>query len=160
MRILGIDPGSVITGYGLIDVDGGTQTHVASGAIRLKFKEIAPRLVLLQREMAALIECYRPDVCAIESLFVHKNPNSALKLGQARGVALCTVASAAIPLFEYAPRLVKLTVSGQGGADKEQIQTVIRSLFALEGKIQPDQADALAIALTHARKMAAAPELP
>ncbi len=153
MRILGIDPGSRITGYGIIDLIDGEKIHVASGAITLKDREMPPRLVLLQRKISDLIAEFKPDECAIEAIFVHKNPNSALKLGQALGVAVCAVASAQIEIFNYAPRLVKQTVTGQGGAEKTQIQEHIREVFKFEGKIQPDCADALAIALTHALKV-------
>lgn len=150
MRIIGIDPGSRITGYAIIDVlSDGTKIHIDSGAIPLKPDDIPTRLVLLQRELSRLIAEHRPTICAIEAIFVHKNPNSALKLGQARGVALCTVACAEIPIFEYAPRAIKQAVTGQGGAEKTDIQAVIQGLFGLEGKIQPDRADAIAIALAH-----------
>lgn len=151
MRILGIDPGSRITGFGIVDCVDGELTHVASGAIQLKFKEIPPRLVLLQNEIERLIAEFQPERCAIEAIFVHKNPNSALKLGQARGVALCSVARANLPIYEYAPRVIKHTVTGGGNADKHAVQEAVKSLFLLDGKIQEDSADALAIAFTHCK---------
>ena len=149
MRILGIDPGSRITGFGIIEISAGKALYVNCGIIRMNSKEMPPRLVLLQQEIQRILNEYQPNVCAIESLFVQKNAYSALKLGQARGVALCTVASASVPIFEYAPRSIKLAVTGSGAADKNMVQEHVNKHLNLDIPLSIDSSDALAIALTH-----------
>ncbi len=152
MRIAGIDPGSRVTGFGLIDVDGASITYVASGCIRTAQGNHVARLEEIFHQMGEVLTQYQPGEVALESVFMHRNAGSAIKLGQARSAALCAaygvVKSGAV--FEYAPRAVKQAVTGFGGAEKTQIQTMIKSLLKLEGPINADAADALAVALCHA----------
>lgn len=150
MRILGVDPGSRITGYGLIESDGRRSRHLASGCIRLPETDLAERLGRIYREIGAIVEDNAPDVMVVEQVFVARNPASALKLGQARGAAICAGVVAGVPVREYAPREVKLAVVGTGAADKMQVQHMIRILLGMDHKPQADAADALAIAVCHA----------
>ena len=149
MRILGIDPGSRITGYGLIDVDGNRSVYVASGCLQVAGDGLPARLGLIFRELSALIGDYRPAQLAIESVFMHRNADSALKLGHARGAAICAAVTCDLPVAEYAPREIKLAVVGKGGADKAQVQHMVRVLLNLSDTPQADAADALAVALCH-----------
>ena len=150
MRILGLDPGSQATGFGIIDWVDGDARYVASGAIRTSGAAFPPRLRQIFDGVLALMREYEPREVAIERVFMHRNPDSALKLGQARGAALCAVFSGNPEVFEYAPREVKLAVVGQGGAQKEQVQLMVRTLLKLEGELGADAADAIGIALCHA----------
>ncbi|RMG50455.1 MAG: crossover junction endodeoxyribonuclease RuvC [Gammaproteobacteria bacterium] len=150
MRILGIDPGSNRTGYALIDSDGRQSRHVASGHIRVTGEGLPARLGCIFREVAALIAEHAPQQMAIENVFVSKSAQSALKLGQARGAAICAGVMAGLPVSEYSPREVKLAIVGTGAAGKEQIQHMVGMLLGLHQALQADQADALAIALCHA----------
>ena len=150
MRILGLDPGSQATGFGVIDWVGGDAHYVTSGAIRTSGSEFPPRLRQIFEGVLALMREYRPAEVAIERVFMHRNADSALKLGQARGAAICAAFSLDPTLFEYAPREVKLAVVGQGGAQKEQVQLMVRTLLKLKGDLGPDAADAIGIALCHA----------
>ncbi|OBS09016.1 crossover junction endodeoxyribonuclease RuvC [Acidihalobacter prosperus] len=150
MRILGIDPGSRITGYGLIDSDGRQSRHVASGCIRLPEGALAERLGRIFREVGEIVAAHTPAVMVVEQVFVARNPASALKLGQARGAAICAGVVAGLSVHEYAPREIKLAVVGTGAADKTQVQHMIRLLLGLDAKPQADAADALAIAVCHA----------
>ena len=150
MRILGIDPGSNRTGYALIDSDGRHSRHLASGHIRVRGEGLPERLGCIFREVAALIEEHAPQQMAIETGFVSKSAQSALKLGQARGAAICAGVMAGLPVHEYGPREVKLAVVGTGAADKAQVQHMVGMLLGLHQDLQADQADALAIALCHA----------
>lgn len=155
MRILGIDPGSRVTGFGVIDVlSGGRLCYRDSGCIRLAAPDAAARLCELDGALRQLMDQWRPHEVGIERVFVMRNVDSALKLGQARGVALCAVGRAALPMAEYAPRLVKQTVTGTGAATKEQVQHMVRQLLSLEGRLAADAADALAIAVCHAHHRA------
>ena len=131
-RVLGLDPGSRITGFGVIDVDGREARYVAS-----------------------VLAAHQPEEVAIERVFVHVNPDSALKLGQARGAALCATFDGIRSIAEYTPREVKLAVTGSGAADKSQVARMVKVLLGLEGRLQADAADALAIALCHAHGRAA-----
>ncbi|PIV32967.1 MAG: crossover junction endodeoxyribonuclease RuvC [Lysobacterales bacterium CG02_land_8_20_14_3_00_62_12] len=151
-RILGIDPGSQRTGIGLIDADAnGKGTHVFHSAIYLLDNDTFPlRLKQIFDDTLALIDTWKPDEVAIEKVFMARNPDSALKLGQARGAAICAVVHRNLPVTEYAPKEIKQAVVGSGGADKTQVQHMVRLLLGLTGKLQADAADALAIALTHA----------
>lgn len=149
-RILGIDPGSRITGYGIVDVSARSVEYVDSGCIRLAEEAMPVRLMMIHQGIGDLIQTYRPQEFAIEAIFVHKNPNSALKLGQARGVAICAAVLAQLPVSEYAAKSIKQAVVGKGAADKTQVQHMVRILLNRSGKIQSDAADALAVALTHA----------
>lgn len=150
VRILGIDPGSQATGFGIIDWQHGEPRYVASGAIRTRGAAFAPRLRQIFDGVLELVREYRPGEVAIERVFMHRNADSALKLGQARGAAICAVYSGASKLYEYAPREVKLAIVGQGGAQKEQVQLMVRNLLRLQGELGPDAADAIGLALCHA----------
>lgn len=149
--ILGIDPGSQITGYGVIQLRKNKSIYLASGCIRAEKVEHAYRLKQIFNGIGQVIEQYRPTHAAIEQIFMHKNPNSAIKLGQARGAALTALAIANLPIAEYTPRLVKQSVVGYGAAEKTQVQHMVRVLLELSGFPQADAADALAIALCHAQ---------
>lgn len=152
-RILGIDPGSRVTGYGIVDVRGQQVSYVDSGCIRLATEDMPIRLMMIHQGIEELVRSYRPQEFAIEAIFVHKNPNSALKLGQARGVALCAAVLAQLPVYEYAAKSIKQAVVGKGGADKSQVQYMVKLLLNQTGHIQSDAADALAVALTHAHNL-------
>jgi len=158
VRILGIDPGSQRTGVGIIDVDAsGRITHVHHQPIVLLIAENFPqRLKVLLDALDALITQYQPQEVAIEKVFMARNPDSALKLGQARGAAMCAAVLRDLPIHEYAAKEVKLAVVGKGGADKVQVQHMMGVMLNLNGKIQADAADALAVAVTHAHVRATA----
>lgn len=158
VRILGIDPGSQRTGVGIIDVDAaGRITHVHHQPIVLLVAENFPqRLKVLLDELDALITRFAPQEVAIEKVFMARNPDSALKLGQARGAAMCAAVLRDLPIHEYAAKEIKLAVVGKGGADKVQVQHMMGVLLNLNGKIQADAADALAVAVTHANVRATA----
>jgi crossover junction endodeoxyribonuclease RuvC len=149
-RILGIDPGSRITGYGVIESDGNKSIHIASGCIRLEQDELPQRLGEIYRAISQVIADYSPSEMAVEEVFVSKNPSSALKLGHARGAAVCAGVMAGLPITEYTPRMVKQAVVGTGAADKEQVQHMIKLILQLKDKLTADQADALAVAISHA----------
>lgn len=157
-RILGIDPGSQRTGVGIIDVDqAGRVSHVHHQPIKLLVAEnFAQRLRLLLDELDALITQFQPQEVAIEKVFMARNPDSALKLGHARGAAMCAVVLRDLPIHEYAAKEIKLAVVGKGGADKVQVQHMMGILLNITGKIQADAADALAVAVTHAHVRATA----
>lgn len=150
MLILGIDPGSRITGYGVIKTAGSRIEYVASGCIRISGDVLAERLQQVYEGVSEVIRHYQPQQMAIEQVFMSKNADSALKLGQARGVAIVAGANQALPVAEYAARRVKQSVVGNGGADKTQVQHMVAHLLKLPGLPQADAADALAIALCHA----------
>lgn len=158
VRILGIDPGSQRTGVGIIDVDAaGRITHVHHQPIVLLVADNFPqRLKVLLDELDALITRFAPQEVAIEKVFMARNPDSALKLGQARGAAMCAAVIRNLPIHEYAAKEVKLAVVGKGGADKVQVQHMMGVMLNLHGKIQADAADALAVAVTHAHVRATA----
>lgn len=149
IRVLGIDPGSRTTGYGVIDTERGRLRYVASGCIRTVDGEMAERLRELHRSLSELLAMWQPSQVAIEQIFVARNPSSAIKLGQARGVALAACMNLEVSIHEYAPRQVKLAVTGTGKAAKQQVQHMVRSLLDLPGAPQADAADALAIAICH-----------
>jgi len=148
-RILGIDPGSRFTGYGLIDSDGQHARYVSSGCLKVRGASLPARLGLIFSEVQSLIHEFQPHLFAIESVFMHRNADSALKLGQARGAAICAAVTCDLPVAEYAPREIKQAVVGKGGADKSQVQHMVRVLLNLTETPQADAADALAIALCH-----------
>jgi crossover junction endodeoxyribonuclease RuvC len=148
-RILGIDPGSHITGYGIIDVQGPRSRYVSSGCIRLGPQPMPARLRIIYESVAELIAAHAPEEMAVEQVFMHRNPDSALKLGHARGVAICAGVMAELPVSEYAPRTIKQAVVGYGGATKEQVQHMVCALLGLSARPQADAADALAVALCH-----------
>lgn len=149
MILLGIDPGSRRTGFGVIDAGAGAPRYIASGFIRIDADQLAQRLAQVYAGIGELIALHCPAEFAIERVFVAKNADSALKLGQARGSAIVCAANHGLPVFEYAATLVKQTVTGHGGADKAAVQRMVASTLHLDGLPQPDAADALAIALTH-----------
>ena len=148
-RILGLDPGSLRTGFGVIDCAGGTLTIVAQGCIATCGGPLADRLRIIHARVAELIVAHRPQEVAVERVFLSKNPDSALKLGQARGAALAAV-PAQLAVHEYAARAVKLAVVGVGGAEKTQVAHMVRQLLRVDLKLAADAADALAIAICHA----------
>jgi len=149
-RILGIDPGSRITGYGLIESDGMRSVHISHGILRLQGEALPPRLGEIFARISELIERHRPEVMAIEQVFVSKNPSSALKLGQARGAAICAAMQHGLSVAEYTPTRIKQSVVGTGRADKGQIQHMVRMILGLTENPPSDAADALAAALSHA----------
>lgn len=148
-RILGIDPGSRITGYGVIDVVHGKPRYVASGCIRTANGALEQRLAQIYAGIAEVIGMHRPNAVAVERVFMAKNADSALKLGQARGAALVCIANHGLCIGEYAARQIKQAVTGQGGAEKSQVQHMVAALLYLPAFPQADAADALAVALTH-----------
>ncbi len=150
VRVLGIDPGSVRTGYGILDALGTRLTYVASGVIRTTDGEFSGRLCEIFRAVQLIVAEYRPQEVAIERVFVNRNADSALKLGQARGAAICGVAEANAGIFEYAPREIKLAVVGSGSAEKAQVQMMMRNILKLQHPVAADAADALAAAVCHA----------
>ncbi len=152
--ILGIDPGSRITGYGVINAVGQKIEYIASGCIRITEKELPERLGQVFSGVNEIIETYCPQQFAIEQVFMGKNADSALKLGQARGVAIVAAVQHQLPVAEYAARAVKQAVVGKGSAEKAQVQYMVQLLLKLPGKPQEDAADALAIAITHAHTRA------
>lgn len=157
-RILGIDPGSQRTGVGVIDVDAaGRITHVFHAPLLLLGEgDFSQRLKRLLHALGEVIEAHRPDEVAIERVFLARNADSALKLGHARGAAICAVVLRDLPVHEYAAKEIKLAVVGTGGADKQQIQHMVGLMLGLTGKLQADAADALAVAITHAHVRASA----
>tara|TARA_Y100001001_G_scaffold162949_1_gene190802 strand:- start:7367 stop:7894 length:528 start_codon:yes stop_codon:yes gene_type:complete len=148
--ILGVDPGSRTTGYGVIRVEGRHIEYIDSGCIRVGEKPMAERLQTIFQSLATLIGEYRPEEFAIEQVFMARNPDSALKLGQARGAAIVSAANSGLAVHEYSARQVKQAVVGRGGADKSQVQHMVQVLLSLSRKPQADAADALAIAMCHA----------
>ena len=149
LRILGLDPGSRRTGFGVIECRGPDYRHVAHGCIAVAGLEMAERLRQIFESLQALISQHGPGEIAVERVFVNRNVDSALKLGQARGAALCAIPQG-LPVFEYAPRAIKLALVGSGAAEKVQVAHMIKTLLQLDGKISPDASDALAIAVCHA----------
>jgi len=151
-RILGIDPGSQRTGIGIVDADAtGRCVHVHHEVLRVSGAEDFPRrLKLILEGVGAVIERFRPDEVAIERVFMAKNPDSALKLGQARGAAICAVVSRDLPVHEYSPMQIKNAVVGRGVAEKNQVQHMVGVLLNQSTALQADAADALAVAITHA----------
>ena len=149
MRILGIDPGSRFTGFGIIEVNGDQVSAVHHGVIRTGGGEFPQRLGIIFQGILDLISEYAPDQVAVENVFVSKNAGSALKLGQARGAAVCAAISRELPVAEYSPRSVKQAIVGRGSADKIQVQHMITVLLQLGETPQEDAADALAVALCH-----------
>ena len=151
MRILGIDPGSSVTGYGVVERAAGKLVHVAHGALRPpRNVSLAFRLDHLYRAVADVIARHEPDCAAVEQVFVAVSPRSALVLGQARGAILAAVAAAGLPVSEYAPTRIKRSVTGNGRANKQQVKLMVRRLLALDRLPVSDAADALAAAISHA----------
>lgn len=150
MRILGIDPGSVITGFGVIEARGDQATLVAVGCVRQAQGAAFPeRLARIFREIGEVVATHQPQEMAVEDVFVSRNPASALKLGQARGAAICAGAAAGLGVWEYTPSRIKQAIAGRGGADKRQIQHMVGMLLGVREALQADAADALGVALCH-----------
>ena len=147
--ILGIDPGSRITGYGVIQRVGRQQDYLGSGCIRMQGDALAPRLQQIFDGVSELILQYKPDMFAIEQVFMAKNPDSALKLGQARGAAMVAATNQGLDVAEYSARQIKQSVVGNGNAQKTQVQHMVTFILKLPGTPQADAADALAVALCH-----------
>ena len=157
MRIIGIDPGSRVTGYGIIDCRGRETGFITCGAIRLSAEtDFSRRLLLIFAGLSEVMDRYRPDVAAVEDLFVAHNVRSALKLGQARGAAVVAACRQGMPVFDYTPRKIKESVAGYGNAEKSQVQEMVRVLLELSGLPSSDAADALAVALCHAHHLTCA----
>ncbi len=159
-RVLGIDPGFRLTGYGVLDTNGQESRLVASGVIDARSATgTGPRLEVIHAGVRELVMQHRPAEMAVESVFVSRNASSALKLGQARAAAICAsfgdAVNATIGVYEYAPREVKQAIVGKGGADKTQVQHMVKVLLGISGELQADAADALGIALCHAHLRAA-----
>ncbi|OGT45482.1 MAG: crossover junction endodeoxyribonuclease RuvC [Gammaproteobacteria bacterium RIFCSPHIGHO2_12_FULL_38_11] len=148
--IMGIDPGSLHTGFGIIKSEKQNLTHIAHGTINTKGNSMPKRLLHIYHELRDIIATHKPDTAAIEEVFMQVNVKSALKLGQARGVALVALAGFALPIAEYSPRVIKKFASGYGAASKEQMQFMVRTQLKLSVNPQADAADALAIAICHA----------
>ncbi len=149
MRILGIDPGSRLTGFGIIERVEGRTRYVGSGCIRTGGGELAGRLKIIFDSLREIVGSYLPTEVAVERVFMHKNPDSALKLGQARGAALCAVMAEGLAVSEYTPAEIKQATVGKGNAAKEQVQHMVMALLDLPSAPQADAADALAVALCH-----------
>lgn len=151
MIIIGLDPGLGTTGWGVIAKSGNRLSHIANGQVSTDPKApLAERLVTLDAELTDVILAHRPDAGAVEEVFVNTNAQSTLKLGQARGVCLLALARAGLPVSEYATRMVKKAIVGTGGADKAQVQTMLKVLLPGVKLAGADAADALAVAITHA----------
>lgn len=150
MRILGIDPGLKITGFGVVDCEGTRLTYVASGCIRTPDGELPERLKVILDGLTEVIATHRPLQVAVERVFVNVNPHSTLLLGQARGTAICAAVLQGLPVAEYTALQVKQAVVGRGHAQKEQVQEMVKRLLKLAGHPRPDAADALACAICHA----------
>jgi crossover junction endodeoxyribonuclease RuvC len=147
--ILGIDPGSRLTGYGVIKQVGAKVEYLGSGCIRLQGEALAPRLQQIFAGISEIISQFQPNEFAIEQVFLAKNPDSALKLGQARGAAIVAATAQGLPVAEYSARQIKQSVVGKGNADKNQVQHMVTYLLKLSASPQADAADALAVALCH-----------
>jgi len=154
MRVLGIDPGLRVTGFGIIDVDGPRLRYVASGVIRIAPGALPPRLRTIHDGISEVVREYRPEVAAVEIIFVNVNPQSTLLLGQARGAAVTTLVAAGLPVHEYTAMQLKQAVTGTGRAAKSQVQAMVQRLLALPGLPSTDAADALACAICHAHASA------
>jgi crossover junction endodeoxyribonuclease RuvC len=158
--ILGIDPGSRVTGFGVIRADGARLQYLGSGCIRVADEELPGRLKRIFDCITEIIEEHRPTELAIEQVFMAKSAGSALKLGQARGAAIVAAVRLGLPVFEYSARRIKQSVVGTGAAEKEQVQHMVRALLKLPAHPQADAADALAAALCHAHTRQSLGRLP
>ncbi len=156
IRILGVDPGLRNTGWGLIEAAGSRLSFIACGSIETDAAtSLAERLATIHRSLAGLVERERPHEAAVEETFVNRDPQSTLKLGQARGVTLASLALTGLPVSEYAANLIKKTVVGVGHAEKRQVAMMVRMLLPASNASTPDAADALAVAICHAQHRAA-----
>jgi len=150
IRILGIDPGLAVTGYGILDRSGGKLAYITSGRIRTPGGDLAQRLKAILEGLGEVIDVHRPAQVALEQVFVNVNPKSTLLLGQARGTAVCAAVLHGLPVAEYTALQIKQAVVGNGHAKKEQVQAMVQRLLDLSGEPSPDAADALACAICHA----------
>ena len=150
MRILGIDPGLQVTGFGVIETESSRLLYVASGCVKSGAGDLAARLKTILDGLKEVIAAHAPGQVAVEKVFVNMNPQSTLALGQARGTAICAAVIAGLPVAEYTALQVKQSVVGNGHAAKEQVQHMVKQLLALPGNPAPDAADALACAICHA----------
>jgi crossover junction endodeoxyribonuclease RuvC len=148
IRVLGIDPGSRVTGYGVVELTGALTRPIAWGGIQTDGAH-SERLRQIFADVGALVSEHRPDEIAIERVFVHKNADSALKLGQARAAALCATFGDDLPIHEYAAREVKKAIAGSGSADKQQVEYMVKVILGLRDRMKSDAADALAVAICH-----------
>ncbi len=149
-RILGIDPGSRITGYGVIEESARGARYITSGSIRVQSDHLPERLKQIYAGVSEIVEQFHPEQMAIEQVFMHRNADSALKLGQARGAAICAAHSGGLPVYEYAARQIKQALVGKGNAQKEQVQHMVKVLLGITGNLQNDAGDALGVCLCHA----------
>jgi crossover junction endodeoxyribonuclease RuvC len=149
MRVLGLDPGTERTGYGCVELEPDGPVRLASGVLQLGRGTLAERLACLDAELARIFAAYRPDSCATEGLFHHRNARSALLLGHARGVCLLAAARYGVPVAEYAPASVKRAIAGHGAAEKQRVGAMVGAILAFEPGSTWDETDALAIALCH-----------
>jgi len=148
-RVLGIDPGSRATGFGIVEGAAARPQYITSGVIRTGNEDFPQRLRIIFEGLTEVIASHGPEFVVVEQVFVQHNVGSALKLGQARGAAICAAAVQGLPIGEYTPRAIKLALTGSGAADKDQVQQMVLQLLGLNGKLQEDASDALAIALCH-----------
>lgn len=153
-RILGIDPGSRTTGFGILDFDGDRPSYVTSGTVKSLDGTFADRLKRIFVSVGEIVAEYKPDIVAVETVFMARNAGSALKLGQARSAALCATFAYELEVYEYAPREIKQAVVGTGAATKEQVQHMIVAMLQLNATPSPDAADALATAICHGHQRA------
>lgn len=149
MRVLGVDPGTIRCGWGVVECNGPRLVHVGSGVIEAGRGELASRLLLVHDQLRDCIAAHRPDSVSLERNFVARNVQSAFRLGEARGVAMAAAAAAGLSIAEYTPMMVKRAVVGYGRAEKSQVQLAVQRLLGLESIPEPDAADALAAALCH-----------
>lgn len=149
MIILGIDPGSRVTGFGVLQIGNREAYYLTSGCIRIKSETVDLRLKEIFDGLSEVIDTFKPDTAAIEQIFMHKSPDSALKLGQARGVAIVAMAMKGLEVSEYSARQIKQAVVGYGAADKIQVMHMVKTLLKIEHELKTDAADALAVALCH-----------
>ena len=157
MIIIGLDPGLACTGWGVIAAEGNRLSHIANGQVRTDAKAALPdRLVRLEAALGEVLALHRPAAAACEEVFLNDNPQSTLKLGQARGVILLALAKGGLAIGEYAPRLVKKALVGTGGAEKAQVHAMVQRLLPAAKIAGADAADALAVAITHAHHLASA----
>lgn len=148
-RILGIDPGSRATGFGIIEFSENRAVYVTSGYIPVRGEDLAVKLKVIFEGVTEIVETHRPTEMGIEQVFMHRNAASALKLGQARGAALLAGVMRTLPVYEYTPAQIKQAITGKGNADKVQVQHMIKILLCLQKPPQSDAADALAVAICH-----------
>lgn len=151
MIILGIDPGSRITGFGLIDNHANRIDYIDSGNIKVSGASLPQRLGYIFTAVGEVIQRHQPEQMSIENVFMARNADSALKLGQARGAAICAAYQAGLEIAEYAPREIKQAIVGSGAANKEQVQHMVKRLLGIQQGLQADEADGLAIAICHAQ---------